>query len=81
MRDQLVIFISSSIREFGAEREAIRRAIEKRIPLSRAWTFESAPADSDSLQESYLKHVRDCDIFVLLVGSDVSDPVVQESRS
>lgn len=75
MRDQLFVFISSSIREFGSEREAIRKSIERRIPLSRAWTFESAPADPDSLQESYLKRVRDCDIFVLLVGSDITDPV------
>lgn len=75
MRDKLFVFISSSMREFSAEREAIRKTIERALPLSRAWTFESAPADSDSLQESYLKHVRDCDIFVLLVGSDISDPV------
>jgi hypothetical protein len=59
------------------EREAADRAIRS-IDFSRPWRFESAPASSQTLEESYLSKVRTCDIFVLILGAQYSEPVRNE---
>ena len=80
MENPLVVFISSVISGMGAERQAAEAAIQA-IPLSRAWRFESSPASSLPLAESYLSKVRECDIFVLLLGDKVTDPVKAEAQT
>jgi hypothetical protein len=77
MRDPLTVFISSVIAGMEAERAAAQAAIQV-IPLSRPWLFEFSPASSLSLEESYLSKVRDCDIFILLLGATITDPVKKE---
>jgi len=74
---QLTVFISSMIGELLKERQVVRDAING-IPLTRAWAFEYAPASADQLEESYLSKVQECDLFILLVGEDISEPVKRE---
>ena len=77
MENPLLVFISSVIADMRAEREAAEAAI-RAIPLSRPWVFEHSPASALPLAESYLRKVRECDIFVLLLGATLTDPVKQE---
>lgn len=77
MENPLVVFISSMIGELRAERRAVKEALEA-IPLTRPWVFEYTPASPDKLQESYLRWARECDIFVLLLAQNISDPVKKE---
>lgn len=73
----LVVFISSVMHCMEEERQAADRAIRS-ITFSRPWRFESAPASSQCLEESYLSKVRMCDIFVLIIGEQYSEPVKNE---
>lgn len=73
----LVVFVSSRIDRLREERDAVVRAIRS-IHLTRDWAFEYTPASSQTVEESYLSKVRDCDIFVLLLGSEYSQVVVRE---
>jgi len=77
MENPLLVFISSVISSMAAERQAAQAAIQA-IPLSRPWLFEFSPASSLPLAESYLSQVRACDIFVLLLSTQATDPVKLE---
>jgi hypothetical protein len=77
MENALLVFISSVIAGMAAERQASQAAI-RALPLSRPWLFEFSPASSLPLAESYLSQVRACDLFVLLLGAQASDPVKLE---
>ena len=77
MENSLVVFISSVIVGMEAERQAAQDAVQA-IPVTRPWLFEYSPASSLPLAESYLSKVRTCDIFVLLLGDTVTDPVKLE---
>ena len=77
MEPTLNIFISSVIDAFQEERQALKSMLEE-IPFNRPWLFEYTPASSEQLQESYLQRVKECDVFILLLGSDVSEAVNQE---
>jgi hypothetical protein len=77
MENPLVVFVSSVIAGLEAERQAVRAALQA-IPLTRPWVFEFSPASSLPLAESYLSQVRACDIFLLLLGDRVTDPVKAE---
>jgi len=79
MESPLLVFISSVIAGMAAERQAAQDAI-RAIPLARPWLFEFSSASSLPLAESYLRKVRECDIFVLLLGQAVTDPVKEEAR-
>jgi hypothetical protein len=48
------------------------------LPLIRPWLFEEAPAAADPLDEPYLRWVGRCDLFILLLGEDLTDPVRTE---
>ena len=77
MENPLVVFVSSMIGEFKEERGTVKEAIEA-IPLTRPWVFEYTPASSDILDESYLRWVRECDIFILLLAHKLSSAVRKE---
>lgn len=77
MENRLLVFVSSLIGELLDEREVVETAVGA-IPLTRAWVFEHTPASAEPVAESYLRKVRECDIFILLVGRDISDPVKEE---
>jgi hypothetical protein len=75
VEEKLIVFISSRINdEMARARQAVREAIEE-LPLTRPWLFEEAPAAADPLDESYLRWVGKCDLFILLLGEDITDPV------
>jgi hypothetical protein len=75
VEEKLIVFISSRINdEMKRARQAVREAIEE-LPLTRPWLFEEAPAAADPLDESYLRWVGKCDLFILLLGEDITDPV------
>ena len=46
--------------------------------MTRPWLFEEAPAAADPLDESYLRWVGKCDLFILLLGEDITDPARTE---
>jgi hypothetical protein len=75
-----MVFVSSIISELWSEREAVRETLES-IPLTKPWLFEYTPASTDNLDESYLSQVRECDIFILLIAENISDPVENEYRT
>jgi formylglycine-generating enzyme required for sulfatase activity len=77
MEPPLKIFVSSMIGELESERVALQIALEQ-LPLTRPWVFEYTPPAADALEESYLRHVQNCDLLVLLVGQSISDPVRRE---
>jgi len=77
MEERLLVFVSSSIKEFTAERFVVKEAIES-IPLTQPWVFEYTTASSDPLVESYLGKVRKCDLFILLLGQYLTEPVLKE---
>jgi tetratricopeptide (TPR) repeat protein len=78
---KLTVFISSMIGPLWDERAAVEEAIRMGIPLARTWVFERAPASSEEIAESYLARVRECDVYLLILGQDVSDPVKAEYRT
>jgi hypothetical protein len=75
------IFVSSilnpSIEDLRPERLAVREVVES-FPFLRAWAFEASPASSESLDQSYLRHVEECDVFVIILGEKVTPPVNAE---
>jgi len=77
MEEKLLVFVSSLIGELLEERKAVREALEA-IPLTRPWVFEYTPASADPLESSYLDKVKECDIFILLLGKGISEPVRKE---
>jgi formylglycine-generating enzyme required for sulfatase activity len=78
---KLIVFISSMIGPLWDERAAVEEAIRTGIPLARTWVFERAPASSEEIAESYLARVRECDVYLLILSDDVSDPVKDEYRT
>lgn len=79
--DKAKVFISSilnrEIEDLQEERQAAREAVESYRFLT-AWAFEEEPAATGPLDESYLRHVEDSDLFILIVGRAATDPVTEE---
>ena len=73
----LLVFVSSVIRGMDKEREIVERSIRS-IPVARPWRFETTPASSQEVEASYLSKVRECDIFILLIGDSDSEAVRRE---
>jgi hypothetical protein len=78
---RLTIFVSSMIGPLWDERVIVEEAVKTGIPLALTWVFERAPASSEEITESYLARVRECDIYLLLLGQDISDPVKVEYQT
>ena len=79
--EQAKVFISSilnrSIENLIEERNAVRKTIDSYDCL-RPWAFEHAPASTEELDDSYLRHVDECDIFAVIIGKEATNPVVAE---
>ena len=81
MEEKLIAFINSRINDAMRQaRQVVQEAIEE-LPLTQAWLFEESPALTDELEESYLRWVGKCDLFILLLGEDITDPVRTEWES
>jgi len=76
----LTVFISSVMApELKAARKRAATAF-RRAPLITSWTFEYTPASSENAQQGYLRHVREADFVVWLVGSVTTAAVQSEVR-
>jgi hypothetical protein len=75
------IFISSilnlSVEDLRPERNAARDVIDS-FGFLNAWAFETAPASTENLDQSYLRHVEECDVFILILGVKVTAAVNAE---
>lgn len=76
------VFISSVMRvaveDLLSERTAVHEIVCSYDFLT-PWAFERTPASSEDLEQSYLRPVEECDIFILIIGSQVTDPVIEET--
>ena len=79
--DRLLVFISSVMRkeleDLQAERDACVAAIGS-LPLTRPWAFEHSTASPDPARRTYLDKVDACDIFLIVLGVEITDPVEDE---
>ena len=76
--NNLLVFISSRM---NSEMEPARKiAVEavKRVEFGRPWAFECTPANTETAEDTYLRKVREADFVVWLVGSETTQPVVDE---
>ncbi len=73
------VFVSSVMgaEDLSAERAVTLQVLESLQPVVEPWAFERAPASSKRLHDSYIDEVKNCDVFVLILGS-VLTPAVQE---
>src|SRR5260370_36506924 len=75
------VFISSilntSIEDLRPERLAVREVVES-FGFLKPWAFETSPASAENLDQSYLRHVEECDAFVIILGAKVTPPVNAE---
>ncbi len=74
----LLVFISSvmSAEMKSARRKAVQ--ILRELPFTQPWAFEFTPANSEPVTDAYLRKVEAADFVVWLVGSDTTQPVVDE---
>jgi ribosomal protein S18 acetylase RimI-like enzyme len=79
--DRLLVFISSVMRkeleDLQAERDACLAAIGS-LPLTRPWAFEHSTASPDPARKTYIDKVDACDIFLIVLGVEITDPVEDE---
>jgi uncharacterized protein DUF4062 len=72
------VFISSAIGgDVDAERAAVIEVVDSN-PYLRAWDFSREPAAPGPLQDSYLRHVDDCALFMAVIGAEIRDAVENE---
>lgn len=75
----LLVFVSSQIAGFRSHREKLQVAISDTLGgIAKPWVFECTSASSEQLDDSYLAKVRECDIFVLILGRGYSRAVEAE---
>jgi hypothetical protein len=75
----LKVFISSVLHGHFSEREALAEALCA-SGSADDWRFEMAAAASGPLVDSYLREVRGCDLFILLLKGCITEPVLKEYR-
>jgi hypothetical protein len=59
------------------ERNVAKQVIES-ISLTRPWRFEDSPASSQRVDYAYLNKVAEADIFLLILGLEITGPVRME---
>jgi hypothetical protein len=82
--DAFRVFISSimniEIEVLRPERIAAKTAIDRFAPITATWAFEEEPASAKPLLDFYLGAVKECDVFVLILGARATKPVNDEVR-
>lgn len=80
---QLVAFVSSvmdrDVEDLDWARQATFAALNSKTFI-RPWMFENTPASSERVDDAYLKKVREADLVIWLLGSEVTDAVQREIR-
>ncbi len=67
------IFVSGVQKELKSERLAVKELIESDVLLKdyfSVFLFEKAPAGSKPSKSVYLKEVRDCDVYIIILGDE-----------
>ena len=67
------IFVSGVQKELKSERLAIKELVENDALLKDyfyVFLFEKAPAGSRPSKDVYLKEVRDCDVYIVILGDE-----------
>lgn len=67
------IFVSGVQKELKLERLAIKELVENDVLLKdyfSVFIFEKAPADGKSSKTVYLKEVRDCGVYIVILGEE-----------
>lgn len=79
--EKVKVFISSvqnkAIEDLDSERSEVIKTV-KDYPPTTPWAFEHTPASDLSAEDYYLRGVRDCHLFILLLGEQVTDAVRKE---
>lgn len=78
-RDKLDVFLSSAQEEFKNERKTLSTEIS-RMPFLNCTPLEERGADSVSAEEASIKGVRECDIYIGILGKQYSELTVKEYR-
>ena len=76
--NDLLVFISSRMNDVMEPARLIAVDAIKRVEFGRPWAFEFTPASSESADDAYLRKVREADFVVWLVGSETTQPVINE---
>ena len=63
------------------DREAARRTVERFAPITKPWAFEAEPASTKPLLDFYIGAAKTCDVFVLIMGRNVTEPVRIECQT
>lgn len=74
---KLCVFVSSPIETMKEERERVRDAICS-IGTLHPWLFEYTPASSQEVHASYESKAQECDLFILVAGSEYSEASARE---
>ena len=77
MEDGLTVFVSSVIADTPHERREAQRVLPT-LAVAKPWIFEFTPASEEPLDRAYLSKVEECDLFVLILGKRITDPVLRE---
>jgi hypothetical protein len=76
----LKVFVSCPLDELADERIAIKQALQS-LPLSVDWDFSFTAASSGKPSTDYLETIWNADLYILLLGERVSEPVEHEYRT
>lgn len=74
----LIVFVSSRINEELKRARTTAVDTINGLTFARAWTFEHTTASSEPPEDTYLRKVRESDFVVWLVGTDTTQPVIDE---
>jgi hypothetical protein len=78
---ELLVFVSSIMErkkdDLFAERDAAKEAIQG-LGLTQPWRFEDSPASSLRVDYSYLNKIGESDLFLLILGREITGPVKME---
>lgn len=79
--EKVKVFISSvqnkEIEDLDSERSEVIKTVRDYSPTT-PWAFEHTPASDLSANDYYLRAVNDCHLFILILGSEVTDAVRKE---
>ena len=76
--NNLLVFISSRMNDALEPARTIAVEAIKQVAFGSPWAFEFSPASADTAEDTYLRKVREADFVVWLVGSETTQPVVDE---
>ncbi len=72
MARSIQLFISSSP-ELGPEREWLGQAVAE-LPVSTGWKIKHTPRSGEDVREA-LAFIEQCDVFLIVLGSDYAAPM------